>query len=258
MSSAAAARLVPAPAGTVPERRVSEQEYWERWYEAETAYEWNNGRLEEKPVSDYLTYVVYSWLVKLLDHFLDVHPVARMTGLDMGFRMRLPDKTVIRKPDLGVVRNDNPVALQPLDRSFHGIFDLCIEALSDSKPGEAERDTVTKKAEYLAAGVTEYYIVHREEAQCGFFFRGEGGVYEPIPVRDGVLHSRVLPGFRFRPGDLIAGPDTEQMLTDEVYRGFVLPAWQQDRQRIGVLESRADTAEAEVARLKSLLEDKTR
>ena len=134
---------------------VSEKKYWEEYYEAKTACEWNNGKLEEKPVSDHLTYLVYLWFLKLLDHYLTVHPIARMSGLEMGFRLALPSKTVIRKPDLGVVRNDNPVALKPLDRSYRGIFDLCIEALSDSTQTEARRDTVTKKAEYTAARVPE-------------------------------------------------------------------------------------------------------
>ncbi|MCP4109136.1 MAG: hypothetical protein GY749_27005, partial [Desulfobacteraceae bacterium] len=33
---------------------VSEDEYWEKYYEhPDFSYEWNNGYLEERPVSDY-------------------------------------------------------------------------------------------------------------------------------------------------------------------------------------------------------------
>ncbi|WP_172965200.1 hypothetical protein [Candidatus Thiodictyon syntrophicum] len=33
----------------------------------------------------------------------------------------------------------------------------------------SERDTVTKKAEYAAGGVPEYYILHREPERQAFF-----------------------------------------------------------------------------------------
>jgi hypothetical protein len=82
-----------------------------------------------------------------------------------------PTGTVIRKPDFGVVRNDNPQPLLPLDCSYHGVFDLCVEALSDNERRGIERDSVAKKAEYAAGGVPEYYILHREPERQGFFPR---------------------------------------------------------------------------------------
>ncbi len=45
------------------------------------------------------------------------------------------------------------------DRTYQGIFDLCIESLSDSTRSEIERDVVAKKNEYEAIGVQEYYIL---------------------------------------------------------------------------------------------------
>jgi len=91
---------------------VTEAEYWEKYYgESEIIYEWNNGLLEEKPVSDYVNYLMFSWFVEILHQFLTVHPIAETTGLEIGFRLDLPHKTQIRRPDLGVILNDNPVAL---------------------------------------------------------------------------------------------------------------------------------------------------
>ena len=67
--------------------RVSEETYWREYYlESDIHYEWNNGRLEEKPMSDYGTFLVYGWFVELLQHFLDTRPIARMVALEMGFR----------------------------------------------------------------------------------------------------------------------------------------------------------------------------
>ena len=83
---------------------VSEETYWKDYYlESDVHYEWNNGRLEEKPVSDYETYLVYAWFAELVRHFLRTRPIARMVALEMGFRLPLPTGTVIRKPDFGVM-----------------------------------------------------------------------------------------------------------------------------------------------------------
>ncbi len=145
--------------------------------ESNIHYEWNNGHLEEKPVSDYETFLVYHWFMLLLDHFLRTRPIAKLVALEMGFRLLLPTVTVIRKPDFGVVRNDNLQPLLLLDASYHGIFDLCIEALSDKKRADIERDAMVKKAEYAAHGVPEYYILYREPERQAFFARtGAGGL----------------------------------------------------------------------------------
>jgi hypothetical protein len=245
-------------------RRVSEEEYWLHYYlEPDIHYEWNDGRLEEKPVSDYATYLVYEWLTVLLRHFLKAHPVARMVALEMGFRLPLPHKTVIRKPDLGVVRNDNAQRLLPLDVSYHGVFDLCIEALSDKERRGIERDEVSKKAEYAAGGVPEYYILHREKEHTAFYARAPGGVYRAIPPVDGIIRSRALPGFQFRESDLRRQPEDETMRDDPVYAGFVLPKWRETEQRAEDAEQRAEAerkareaAEKELARVRRLLAGK--
>jgi len=211
---------------------VSEATYWTTYYlESDHHYEWNNGRLEEKPVSDYETFLVYAWFSELVRHFLRTHPCAQLVGLEMGFRLPLPGGTVIRKPDFGVVRNDNPQPLLPLDCSYHGVFDLCIEALSDQERSGIVRDTVTKKAEYAAGGVPEYYILHQNPAHQAFYTRTSAGLYTPIAPQSGVICSRVLPGLQFRPIDLARRPELEALRDDPVYAGFVLPGWRADRER---------------------------
>lgn len=213
------------PEGT----RVSEADYWAHYYEHENRYEWNNGVLEIKPVSDVLTYQIYQWLLGLLQFYLGTHHNARITALETGFRLTLPDKIAIRKPDLGLVRDDNTVPLRDLDRSYQGIFDLCVEALSDSTPAEIARDTEQKRNEYEAAGVPEYYILHHKPRWQLFYRRNAFGVYEPMARDDGIIRSSVVPGFRFRLADLLRRPWPDEMIEDPVYAPFVLPQWQQDR-----------------------------
>lgn len=229
---------------------VSEEDYWAFYYEHENGYEWNNGILEVKPVSDVLTAWIYQWLLGLLRLYLDTHHNAHLTCLEFGFRLSLPDKVAIRKPDLGLVLDSNPQPLKALDRSYRGTFDLCAEALSDSTPAEIARDTEQKHAEYQAAGMPEYYIIHHEPRWQLFYRRNASGLYEPIPRTDGIIRSAVLPGFRFRLEDLARQPTVEAMIDDPVYASFVLPNWQRDRkareqaeQRAATAEQRADTAE---------------
>ncbi|NEX15114.1 MAG: hypothetical protein C1943_00385 [Halochromatium sp.] len=218
------------PIDPPPGTAVSEADYWAHYYEHDNGYEWNNGILEVKPVSDILTLQIYRWLLRLLEFYLDTHHNARLTCLEFGFRLSLPNKTAIRKPDLGLVLDSNAQPLQDLDRSYRGTFDLCVEALSDSTPAEIRRDTEQKRDEYQAAGVPEYYIIHHDPRWQLFYRRNAAGLYEPIPREDGILRSAVVPGFRFRLEDLNCQPSLETMIEDPVYAPFVLPSWQRDRQ----------------------------
>jgi hypothetical protein len=265
MSLTAAAGTAGHPAGSPPDAvepvsrdglMVSEAEYWRDWYDvADRHYEWNNGRLEEKPVSDYETWLVYHWFLALLDRFLAVHPIARSIGLEMGFRLALPSGTVIRKPDFGVVRNDNPRPLGLHDASYRGVYDLCVEALSDLEKRGIERDTVVKKAEYAAGGVPEYYILHHDPAYQAFYGLSEAGIYAPIEPEDGVIRSRVLPGFRFRLSDLCERRGIEVLRDDPLYADFVLPGWREDRERAEAEAAARAEAEARARALEQRLAD---
>ncbi|MEE4359083.1 MAG: hypothetical protein V2I97_21625, partial [Desulfococcaceae bacterium] len=52
-------------------KAVSEAEYWEKYYNHPVfSYEWNNGYLEEKPVTDYAGFLMYWWFIEILKHFL--------------------------------------------------------------------------------------------------------------------------------------------------------------------------------------------
>jgi hypothetical protein len=218
------------PALENPIEHVTEQEYWEYYYnDSEISYEWNNGCLEEKDMSDFITYLVYRWFQSILNQYLTVNPIAEFTGLEMGFRLQLPNKVTIRKPDLGVVLNNNPVELLPTDRTYNGIFDMCIEALSDSSDAEIRRDTIVKKAEYANVGIQEYYILYGLNYQMEFY-RLHHGLYVPIERIDSdIIQSSVLPGFQFRVSDLHNRPSFETMMDDPVYQDFILPDYRQEK-----------------------------
>jgi Uma2 family endonuclease len=221
---------------------VSEEEYWEHYYNhPDFNYEWNDGILEEKPVSDVATVAIYYWFLTLLYAYLEKNPIAKVGMLEFGVRLALPHKTAIRKPDFFLVRNDNTLSMQDLDRSYRGICDLAVEALSDSSRRETERDTRVKYAEYEGIGIREYYILHTDEGNLGFYRLNDADHYEPIPLSpEGVVRSEVLPGFQFRITDLLGRPTLIDMATDPIYQGFVFSEYAAARQQAEQERQRAD------------------
>lgn len=237
--------------------RVSEEEYWTTYYGvSDYVYEWNNGILEEKPVSDYATFKVYKWLFLLVEAYLMSHPIGRLVALETGVRMILGDRVSIRKPDFFVIRNDNPALYRDNDRRFIGVADLCVEAISDSSRAEIERDTKTKRHEYALAGVREYFMLDAKARHLAFFRRTSLGNYEPILAgADGLVRSEVLPGLQFRVSDLFDQPSLPEMSEDEVYRQFVLPEYGTAMLQAKEAHLRAEEAETSAEQERSRAEE---
>jgi len=227
---------------------VSEEEYWEKYYEhPDFNYEWNNGYLEEVPVSDREGFLQYKWFLTLTDNYLTVFPEGEMFGLEIGFRLHLPGKTTVRKPDLAVVLNTNPAVFRLRDRTYSGIADICIEVVSDSSVKEIQRDTVVKKLEYGVIGVGEYYILDPKGNETAFYRRGRSGRYVKIkPARGGIIKSGIMPGFQFRISDLYSRPSLESMSGDVVYTKFALPFYQAEKQRAEQEKQRAEQLEKQL------------
>ncbi|MEM7536920.1 MAG: Uma2 family endonuclease [Chloroflexota bacterium] len=218
--------------------RISLEDYWSKIYDnTERVYEWNNGVLEEKPrMAQLRKYWMCKWFVNLLYDYLYVHPIATIIESDMGFELSLPNRTRVRGPDVGVVLNTNPAPLGEWDRSYQGIFDLCIELISDSKPHHITRDTQEKRTEYAQAGVPEYFILDESRPprpnETAFYQLGPNGIYQPILPINGVIISSVLPGFQFRRDHLFTRPDPVTLLDDPVYQGFISPQVRAERQQV--------------------------
>ena len=66
------------------------------------------------------------------------------------------------------------------------------------------------------------------------------GKYEKIKASNGgVIQSEVLPGFQFRIGDLYRRPTPKEMVTDSVYRGFIMLDYQAEKERADFAMQRA-------------------
>jgi len=236
----------------IPQKpNVTEAEYWEKYYDdSEVTYEWNNGELEEKGVSDLVTMLMADWFYELLGYYLKTHPIATKTFLEMGFNLTLPQKNEVRRPDFGIVLNQNPIPFRPLDRSYQGTFDLCVEAISNSKITDIKRDTEDKWLEYAKGGVKEYYILDGHHRYTAFYRRNKRGVYVPIkPKKDNIIQSTELPGFQFRISDLSDQPSPEQMIDNPVYQHFVLPGYSKAKQQAEIEKKARQEAEQRAERL---------
>jgi hypothetical protein len=224
---------------------VTEEEYWLKYYDMpDVNLEWNNGILEEKPMSDRLSYEMYEWFLFLFKEYLKSFNEGITIGLELGFRLVTKHGISIRKPDLAFIHKDNPVQLKPLERTYRGCFDICFEFLSDSNKKAVERDTVVKKQIYEGAGVKEYYILDRLGNETAFYYLNRNGVYQNIKLsKSGIIRSKVLKNFQFRLQDLYARPFLDTLIDDRVYRNYVRLDYQIEKQR-------ADSKESEVEMLR--------
>ena len=64
-------------------RRVTLEEYWERWYEhpypdIDVSYEWNNGILEAKPMPNAPQLDLGNWFLALLLQYINTHGIAKV------------------------------------------------------------------------------------------------------------------------------------------------------------------------------------
>ncbi len=218
-------------------RCVTLEEYWARWYEnpypdIDVSYEWNNGRLEAKPLPNEPQLDLYNWFLQLLLRYLSTHNIAKLINLETGFVLTIEDPTepsgqreAVRKPDIGVILNSNPVPWGGVDRRhFDGVCDMVVEAVSDSTRAELLRDTEEKRRDYALAGVKEYYILYPGREHMRFYRLIPGGRYQEIqPNAEGVVASKLLPGLQFRMQDLRRQRDLVELALDDVYSGYVIP-----------------------------------
>ena len=221
-------------------RYVTLEEYWARWYgnpyrDIDVSYEWNNGRLEAKPPHNAPQLDLCNWFLDLLRRYISTHAIAKLINLETGFVLTIEDpaepsgqREAVRKPDIGVILNSNPVPWGGIDkRHFEGVCDMVVEAVSDSTPAEVLRDTEEKRRDYALAGVKEYYILDPSREHMRFYRLIPGGRYEEIqPDAEGVIGSDVLPGLQFRMEEMERQPDLEKLALNDVYSGYVMPGYQ--------------------------------
>ncbi len=118
--------------------------------------EFADGKVEvlEMPTTAHQRILIF--LFKLLSQFVENGDLGEV--MIAALRVRLGTRK-FREPDIVFVRRENQAYVQ--ERFWTGA-DLVVEIVSEDAEGR-ERDYVTKRAEYAAAGIPEYWIVDPAE-----------------------------------------------------------------------------------------------
>ena len=218
-------------------KQVTEEEYWDKYY-TDTPYEWNNGILEVKPLSDFRSNLLRLWFEALLHEFRNMRNNFQQISYEIGFNMHLRKGKSIRKPDIGFV-GPKSLKMQEDECTYKGIFDLCVEFLSDSKPSEVKRDTEQKFKEYEEAGVKDFFILDRNKTHTAFY-RLKNDRYEKLDPSDGIIRSEVLKDFQFRIKHLYSRPHLDSLMDDPVYQHYVKRDKRMAEKKVEIEKRRVD------------------
>jgi Uma2 family endonuclease len=191
MATAAAPRIGPADHG----RSMSLDEFMECEPDEGYRYELAGGVLEVTEVPNDPHGQVVSNLYRALARYIERRPgIVRRFGGGSEFRIWLPGMATRRNPDMGVVLQG-----APRDGRGRRIPALVGEVVSDQS---AERDYETKRGEYLAFGILEYWIIDPLKRQVSILYR-DGDVWRERTFRDEQhLISLILPDFDATPAEL--------------------------------------------------------
>ncbi len=186
-----------------PEERRIPMTYdeWLEWAEGPRMSEWVDGEaIEFMPPTERHQDVVL-FLAMLLRALVELRGLGSVIAAPFEVRIRSRGS---REPDVIFVAQHRRHLLD--GKRLNGAPDLAIEVISDDS---VRRDRITKRDEYAAARVPEYWIVdcrpghEREE----FLLLDEGGRYREADLDErGRFHSAVLPGFWLDPAWLRADP----------------------------------------------------
>ena len=188
--------LTPADHG----RTMKLDEFLEADVEQGYRYELGKGVLEVTQVPNPSHGQVVTKLYDAISQYRRTHPgVVLRYGGGSEFQFVLPALQSGRHPDLGVVLRGAPE-----DWRGDSIVALAAEVVSARS---AKRDYVTKREEYLAFGLLEYWIVDPVERKVTLLTR-RGDTWSEAVLRDGqVITSLVLPGLTTTVAELWADLD---------------------------------------------------
>ncbi len=174
---------------SVERRRMSYEEYT-HWEHEGGLTEWIDGEVHIYMPPTILHQRMVAFLLFLLQGFIRLHRLGELLAAPITMRA-LPGGNA-REPDLFFLATEHLGYLT--ETELNGPADLAIEIISDDS---VVRDRDDKFYEYQAGGVREYWIIdpRPNRKRADFFVLDQNGVYQPVPVANGVYYSTVLPNF---------------------------------------------------------------
>ena len=199
VATLAAIRIGPADHG----RNLSLEEFLEAEETPGYRYELARGVLEVTEVpNDPHGQIVANLYRAIARHDLNYPELIKRFGGAGEFRLWLPGMISGRNPDVAVVLQN-----APKDHRGRRIPVLAIEVVSQ---GGEKRDYETKREEYLAYGLLEYWIVDPQVRKVTVLTR-HGDVWsEKVQEGDQRIESLILQGLEARVADLWAGLEEEE------------------------------------------------
>jgi Uma2 family endonuclease len=199
-------RIGPADQG----RTMTLDEFEEAEFEGGYRYELARGVLEVSEIPGELHAVIVWFLLRLIAGYDRDHPgVIHRAGGGSEYRFRLPVMQSGRHPDVAVTLRNTPRDPRGFRRAS-----IAFEVVSKGAKSH-ERDYVTKRAEYLAYGLLEYWIVDPWEKMLTVLVRDGDSWREQVYRDDQLAEGLVLPGFTIRVSDLWAQIEDEEDLDAE-------------------------------------------
>jgi Uma2 family endonuclease len=171
-------------------------------------YELARGVLEATEVPDDPHGQVVWNIQRLIYEYTKQHPgMIRRSGGAGEFRLWLPGMISGRNPDVAIV-------LQGTAPDHRGRRPPSIVFEVVSEGGEA-RDYLTKREEYLAFGLREYWIVDPRDRKVTVLVRSGDVWREEVFTQDRSARSAALPGFSAHVAELWAEPPEGTTTADE-------------------------------------------
>lgn len=161
---------------------------------------------------------LFVWLLGLVCGFVEETDLGRIFSLKYTFRL---DRFNVTQPDLAFVSRHR---CRILRRDFAaGAPDLVMEVVA---PDSIERDYKVKRKQYERARVREYWIIDEVFERISLLRLNDRGKYRFAAASDGILRSRVLPGFWLRPERLWREPrpDVIKLLKEMLGKRLILQA----------------------------------
>jgi Uma2 family endonuclease len=178
-------------------RRMTLGEFIEAEVEEGYRYELARGVLEVSEVpNDPHGKIVWIILRFLAAYDLEHPGVIDRAGGASEFRLWLPTMISGRNPDVAVA-----LCQTPQDLRGRRPPSMAFEVVSEGTESR-ERDYVTKRGEYLAYGLREYWIVDPETETVTVLIRDGDAWVEEVFREDHQARSLVLPGFTMLVSDL--------------------------------------------------------
>lgn len=185
-----------AVANVGPPRTMSEDEFVAFCHE-DCRAEWVDGEVIVMSPANIEHNRLTRFLLSLLEDYVAERGLGEAFGTD--FLIRIPQRR--RLPDVLFVGRDRSDRLQ--QNHLEGPPHLIIEVVSEDS---VDRDWRVKYLEYEAAGVDEYWVVDPLYQRLEAYALRDDRVYHSIPLADGKLASRIVPGFYLRPEWLWQSP----------------------------------------------------